>query len=251
MKKLLIVLVLLVAVVGVVVWRLYANLDSIVAQAIEETGTEVTGTAVAVSGVELQLLDGKAAVSGIDVANPPGFPSPSIFRLGRIAVAIDIESLSDGPIVIDELLVSQPQVFLEMNGENRSNLKALKNNIDSYATADAAQSGASTATQDTALRFIIRKLVFDGGHLSASSALAPDKPAATDLPGFEMTDLGKARGGATAGQLAGEILERLIKQAGRAAGQAGMDAAQRELKDKARDKLEDKFGGALNGILEK
>jgi hypothetical protein len=138
-----------------------------------------------------------------------------------------------------------------MNSENRSNLKALKNNVDNYTAAAGAPDEENTGAEGAAPRFIIRNLVFEGGQLSATSALAPDKPSAVDLPGFEMTDLGKAGGGATAGSLAREILERLIREAGRVAGQAGMNAAQREIKEKARDKLEDKFGGALDGILQK
>jgi hypothetical protein len=251
MKKVLIGLVLVVAVIGILLWQLYANLDSIVEQAVEEIGTDVTGTAVAVDNVELQLLEGKAGMAGLEVSNPPGFSGPAIFRLGRIAVSLDIESLKDGPIVIDELRVSQPQVFLEMNSENQSNLTVLRHNIETYQGTPEAGTTTESADQPAAapVKFIIRKLAFEGGRLSATSALAPDKPVAADLPGFEMADLGKAAGGATGEQLAREILARLIQEAGRAAGQAGIDAAKQELGEKAREKLDKKFGGALDGIL--
>jgi len=252
MKKVMIGLVVLVAVIGIVVWQLYANLDTIVKRAIEDTGTKVTGTAVAVSDVELQLLEGKAALSELEVSNPPGFSDPTIFRLGKIAVSIDIESLKGGPIVIDELLVSQPQVFLEMNEENQSNLNVLKKNVESYTASVTSPTGGKEAPEEAeAVKFIIRKLVFEGGNLSATSALAPDKPVAVALPGFQMTSLGQARGGATSGELAREILARVIDEAARAARQAGVDAAKNELKQKAQEKLEKEFGGALNGVLGK
>ncbi len=250
MKKTLIVLAVLVAVIAVVVWRLYVNLDAIVARAIEDVGSDVSGTAVSVSGVKLQLLDGKAGVSGIKVANPPGFTGQTIFMLDDIALAIDVASLKKEPVIIDRLAVAQPQVFLELNEEGQSNLNVLKKNVQSYSASRATPADAEQADTPP-LKFIIRKLVFEGGRVSASTTLRPDKPVITDLPPFEMTDLGKASGGASGEAIAKEILERLTQQAARAAGRAGVEAAKQELKQKAREKLDKKFDGALDGLLGK
>lgn len=250
MKKALIAVLVLIVVVGILLWRVYANLDVIVAGAIEDVGTRVSGTSVHVDGVELQLLDGKAAISGLNIANPPGFSGPDIFRLGQIAVAIDIESLKEGPIVIDRLQVSQPQVFMEMNEENRSNLDVLRKNVQSYTGTTTSPTGEEQPAEAAGepVKLIIRKLVFEGGSLSASSALA-GKSASVELPGFEMSGLGSAGGGATAAQLAQEILDRLIRQAAQAASKAGLDVARQKLEEKAKQQLDDKFGDKLKGVL--
>ncbi len=257
MKKVLIVLGILVVVVGILLWRVYANLDKIVAKVIEDVGTEVTQTAVRVGGVELDLLNGKAGLMQLSVANPAGFSSPHIFSLELISVAIDVESVSSNPIIVDEIVVKQPRVAYEMNTQGTSNLDVLKKNVSAYsASRDNAGGGAAKqepgqepAGQDEEIKLIIRKLHFDGGELNASSALRPDKPVKAALPAFTMNNIGQSSGGATSEQIAQEVLDRLVRQATDAAKKAGMDRLADELQDKASEKLGDKVGGALKGLL--
>jgi len=255
MKKVLIGLGILVVVLGIVLWRVYANLDKIVAKVIEDTGTEVTQTAVRVGGVDLDLLNGKAGLSQLSVANPAGFSSPQIFSLERVSVAIDVKSISSNPVIIDEIVVRQPRVTYEMNKQGTANLDVLKKNVEAYSTSRDAGSGSATKERESEgqegeeLRLIIRKLNFEGGELNASSALRPDKPVKVKLPAFSMSNIGQSSGGATSSQVAKEVLDRLVRQAGDAAAKAGADKLADELKDKAKDKLGDKVGGALKGLL--
>jgi hypothetical protein len=255
MKKVLIGLGILVVVLGIVLWRVYANLDKIVAKVIEDAGTEVTQTAVRVGGVDLDLLNGKAGLSQLSVANPAGFSSPQIFSLELVSVAIDVKSISSNPVIIDEIVVRQPRVTYEMNKQGTSNLDVLKKNVEAYSTSRDAGSGSATKEQESEgqegeeLRLIIRKLNFEGGELNASSALRPDKPIKARLPAFSMSNIGQSSGGATSSQIAKEVLNRLVRQAGDAAARAGADKLADELQDKAKEKLGDKVGGALKGLL--
>ena len=256
MKKVFIGLGVLVVVLGIVLWRVYTNLDQIVARVIEDVGTEVTQTAVRVAGVDLDLLNGKAGLSQLSVANPAGFSSPQVFSLELVSVAIDVNSLSSNPIIIDEIVVRQPRVAYEMNKQGTSNLDVLKKNVESYSASrdtgtgtGAAKEGQEPAGKGEEIRLIIRKLRFEGGELNASSALRPDKPLDVALPAFTMSNIGQASGGATSEQIAKEVLDRLVKQAADAASKAGVDKLTDELKDRAAEKLGDKAGGALKGLL--
>jgi hypothetical protein len=262
MKKVLIGLGILIVVVGIVLWRVYANLDKIVAKVIQDVGTEVTQTAVKVGGVELDLLNGKAGLSQLSVANPAGFSSPEIFSLGLVSVVIDVKSVSSNPIIIDEIVVKQPRVAYEMNQQGTSNLDVLKKNVESYSASRDSGSGTATEQQEPAteqqepagpegeeIKLIIRKLSFEGGELNATSALWPDKPVKARLPAFTMSNIGQASGGAASDQIAKEVLDRLVKQAMDAASKAGVDKLTDDLKDRATEKLGDKVGGALKGLL--
>jgi len=254
MKKVMIGLGILVVVLGIVLWRVYANLDKIVAKVIEDVGTEVTQTAVRVGGVDLDLLNGKAGLSQLSVANPAGFSSPQIFSLELVSVAIDVESISSNPILIDEIVVRQPRVAYEMNQQGTSNLDVLKKNIADYSASRDTGSGGASQEQEPAdkaeeIRLIIRTLRFEGGELSASSALRPDKPVKASLPAFTMNDIGQSSGGATSEQIAKEVLNKLVRQATDAAKKAGVDRLTDELQEKASEKLGDKVGGALKGLL--
>jgi len=255
MKKVLIGLGVLVVVLGIVLWRVYANLDKIVAKVIEDVGTEVTQTTVRVGGVELDLLNGKAGLAQLSVANPAGFSSPQIFSLELVSVAIDVGSVSSNPIIINEIVVRQPRVTYEVNQQGTSNLAVLKKNVDSYSASRDTGSGSATKEPESEgqegeeIRLIIRKLSFEGGELNATSALRPDKPIKAKLPAFSMSNIGQSSGGATSGQIAKEVLDRLVRQAGDAAARAGADKLADELQDRAKEKLGDKVGGALKGLL--
>jgi hypothetical protein len=255
MKKVMIGLGILVVVLGILLWRVYANLDKIVAKVIEDVGTEVTQTAVRVGGVELDLLNGEAGLSQLSVANPAGFSSPHIFSLELVSVTIDVESVSSEPIIINEIVVRQPRVAYEVNKQGTSNLDVLKKNVEGYSASRETGTGTATEQQESAgqegeqVRLIIRTLQFDGGELTATSALHPDKPVKASLPAFTMNNIGESSGGATSEQIAQEVLDRLVRQAADAATKAGVDKLTDELQDRAREKLGDKVGGALKGLL--
>ena len=256
MKKVFIGLAVIAIVLGALLWWLGANLDGIVKKVIEDVGTDVTQTSVDVSGVGIKLLDGKAAISGLSVANPPGFSNPNIFTLDKVSVEIDIKSVNSNPIIINEILVRQPQVFYEMNKDQTSNLDVLKKNVASYSASSSSSSSPSDADKEAEtsekgeeLKLIIKKLNFEGGHLSAVSALAPDKKIEADLPAFHMSNLGQSTGGATSDQLAKQIMDRLIKQAVDVAAKAGVDQLTDELQKKGKEALDEKVGDTLKGLF--
>jgi hypothetical protein len=256
MKKVFIGLAVIAIILGALLWWLGANLDGIVKKVIEDVGTDVTQTSVDVSGVGIKLLDGKAAISGLSVANPPGFSNPNIFTLDKVSVEIDIQSINSNPIIINEILVRQPQVFYEMNKDRTSNLDVLKKNVASYSASSSSSSSPSDADKEAAtgekgeeLKLIIKKLSFEGGHLSAVSALAPDKKIEADLPAFHMNNLGQSTGGATSDQIAKQIIDRLVKQAVDVAAKAGVDQLTDELKQKGQKALDEKVGDTLKGLF--
>ncbi len=253
MKKVFIGLAVIAVVLGALLWWLSANLDGIVKKIIEDVGTEVTQTAVNVSGVEIKPLDGKASLSGLSVANPPGFSSANIFTLDKVSVEIDIKSINSNPIIINEILVRQPQVFYEMNKEQVSNLDILNKNVAGYSASGSSSQGSKKAApaseKGEEIKLIIRKLRFEGGQLSAVSALAPDKKIEASLPAFQMNNLGQSTGGATSEQIAKQVIDRLVKQAVDAAAKAGVDQLTDELKEKGMKALDEKVGGALKGLF--
>jgi len=255
MKKIFIGLAVLVIVLGIVLWRVYANLDVIVGNLIEEAGSEVTQTSVKVSGVELDLLAGKAGLSELSVANPAGFSDPQVFSLEKVAVEIDIESLGSNPVIINEILVRQPKVFYEMNKDGKSNLDVLKKNVESYSASGSSAADTKEAqpsdSKGEEIKLIIKKLAFEGGHLNASSALTPDKKIEADLPAFHMTNIGQSSGGATSDQIAKAVMNELVRQAADAAARAGVDKLADDLKAKGQEKLDEELGGALKGLMGK
>jgi len=129
MRKVLIgMLVLLVVVAGVVYYAL-SNLDEIVKEVIEKTGTSVLGTPVTVQSVDIAVSEGRGTIKGLSVANPPGYSSEPAFAFAEIT--IDIASVR----VIERIYAEAPEIRLESKGA-QSNLKTLLDNISETRGGD-------------------------------------------------------------------------------------------------------------------
>lgn len=240
MKKFFIgvVLLIIIAIAGSVYYVL-TNLDSLVEAAIEKYGSEATQTAVLVDGVKIDLTDGAAGITGLTVGNPDGYALPYAFSLGEIRVAIDLESLQDEPYIINEITVLAPQVFVEINEDNKTNLNALKKNLSSGSTSAAGGEKSSTTADGSAKepRLIIRRVTFADGNIQARIAALNNKELQLKLPGLDMANLGGTKG-ATATELASEILKRLTERASDVVKKDIIDAELNKLKAEAQEKID-------------
>jgi hypothetical protein len=201
-----IVLALVLAVAGTAVYVL-TNLNSIVKAAIEKYGAQATKTAVRVSSVKIQLRNGEGAVFKLKVANPPGFFSPSIITLDDISVRIDVSSVTSTPIVIDNILISGPEVFSEIREDGTTNVDILRKNLRSSGSSreEHPQKGKE-------IKLHVRKLVFEKGKVHVRIAKLVDKPYSVELPRLELTDIGK-HGGATPAEIARIMATALVEEA--------------------------------------
>lgn len=237
-KKVLIVVGVLLLVVAGAIFYVITNLDSIVKAAIEKYGSEATKTAVRVSSVKIRLSAGSGEIGGLTVANPRGFSSPYIFRLGKISAKIDTHSITSSPIVIDELRISSPQVVYELNQGLDSNISVLKKDIQASSASSAKKVGKEKPGNKE-IRIVIKKLVIDSGNIEAHAAAFKDRPQSVTLKHFEMTNVG-GRDGATPARIAEEILTTLVKEVGGAVVQAGMEK-----------NVKNEVGRAVKRLLEK
>jgi len=237
MKKIILstILLIIIAIAGGVYYVL-TNLDSLVEEAIETYGSQATRTAVRVDGVSISLGEGSAAITGLTVGNPAGYVQPNAFSLGQVRAGIDLESLQEEPYVINEIAVLSPQVFVEINKDNKTNLNELKNNL--LPGKPAAEPSAKEDTSSGAgPRLIIRKVQFEGGKILARVAALDNKEYELDLPALNMSNLGGSKG-ATATELAREIVTRLTDSATKVVKQKIIDGKLAEIKAEARAKID-------------
>jgi len=241
MKKIIpgIVLVIIIAIAGGVYYVLN-NLDNLVKIAIETHGSEATQTAVRVDQVKIDLGSGAAAISGLSVANSKGFTLPLAFSLGEIRVGIDLQSLQEEPYIIDEITVLAPQVFVEINKDNKTNLNELKKNLMRGVSAAKPEDKPQASADENATaepRLIIRKVVFADGTINARVAALDNKEYTLKLPAINMSNLGGSKG-ATPSELARDILNRLTDRASEEVKKKLIDAEMDKLKAKTRAKID-------------
>jgi len=262
MKKLMIGLVVVLLVVAGGLFFVWSSLDGIVKTAIETYGSEATQTQVSVADVKLKLEDGAGSISGLNVGNPSGFTDSHIFKLGSISTKIDTATVTENPVVIDELIISAPQVFYEINKAGASNLDALKKNLGPLSDSSASSSEKPASGDE--LKMVIRKLVVEKGQASMRIAALGDKQQSVSLPRIQLTDVGKKSGGATALEVAQVLSNAMLKNVQGAVMGAGVqqylgksaDELKKNLNKQAVEKLGgatggtgDPLGGAMKGLL--
>lgn len=217
-------------------FRVWSNLDAIVAGIIEDSGTQALKTPVAVAEVNIGLAQGKAAVSGLSIANPAGFTPAHLIALDSIAVDLDLESLGEEVIVLETVAIGAAAISYEINADGDSNMQALLDGIQ-----------GESQSQSPSVKLIIQALEFSGATVQVKSEVGPIKEQEIELPGFTLQQVGAAQGGATPEEIATEISERIAKDVISAAARAGVES----LIDAQKDKLKDKLGDKLKGILDR
>lgn len=219
----------------------FANLDRIVAAAIERYGSEATGTKVGVSSVRLDLKEGKGSIRNLSVGNPPGFSTPNAFRLEDISVALDTGSVTGNPVVIDQVTILSPRIAYEIDKDGRSNIELLKKNLQEGTAKDPA---GKPAADKKGKKVVIRSLVIDKGEIAIRVAALSGKPLSAVLPRIELKNLG-GKGGDSPGDIAKQVLGPLVNQVAAAVSGAGIgqylgkgaDELKRTLEEAAKGKV--------------
>lgn len=251
MKKILLIVVLLiVAIVGAVLYYVFTNLDAIVKAAIEQVGSQTTQTAVRVDKVKITLSDGAAAIDGLSIGNPGGFESRHAFVLGAIETRIDINSLTKGPITIDKVIVRKPQVFYEMNKDRKSNLNELYKNIAASTGSSSGGGAKQPAAKSDEPKLIIRQFLLSGATLEATVAPLNGKKYMLKLPTIDLRNLG-GKNGATPSEISRQVLDTITQRALAAVKQAGIDRKVQALKSEAQQKLDAKKSAVESRAKEK
>ncbi len=252
MKKwIAIVGLLVVAALGVGVFTLLRSLDAIVEAAIEKYGSEITGTTVRVASVEIILTDGRGTIRGLTIANPPGFSSGSAFSLGEITLDIEPNSVTENPVVIDEVRVLAPQVAYELDANLGSNIQTILDNIERHVGSGRSSSGgggdgdATGNAQGPEVRLAVKRFTFEKGEVEADASAVGGETLKVELPPLGMRNLGGSRG-APPGDIGSEVLEAYTRVVVKT---VGMQQAKKQLDKVIDDRLEGEEGKAAKKLL--
>lgn len=200
-----------VVIVVAVAYFLYASLDSIIADAIEEYGSRYTGTAVDVDRVQLDLTSGKGEISGFSVANPTGFATPRAIEVGTITLAVDVATITSNPIVIKEIVIDKPRVTYEV-GADGNNIDALIKNVEHNTASDEGTSADTGGAEgDSGRKLIIQNLYVRGGEVSVSATVLEGRTMTADLDDIHLRNIGEGEGGVTEERVAAILAASLFK----------------------------------------
>lgn len=239
MKILLIVLAVIVVAVVIGAYLLISNIDSMVADLIEKRGSEATGTAVTVSGVEISLGEGSGSIDGLAVASPEGYDADEAFSFENITVDIDVQSIRSDPIVLDEVRIIAPLVNVEAKESGMTNIDEIRRNIE-----EMAGDGGEPAGEQQNIR--IDRFVMERGRIEFDGSDLGIEHQSIDLPGLTMENVG-GETGSTGAEIARTIMKALVRQV---TGQIASSRIEDLMKEKLGDDAAEKAKGLLDKITE-
>ena len=131
MKKIALVFVFLVAVLGGLTYWFFENLDDFIKSYMVEYGSKMTKTDVEVDSVKTDISKGEIIINRIGIENPKGFSNNEAFEVKKVKININKETLNQDVIEIPLVLINNPEIIYEYNGK-KTNFNVLKDNIQNY-----------------------------------------------------------------------------------------------------------------------
>ncbi len=250
-----IALSLITAVVVVVVAVLLyvaASLDSLVKQGIETYGSRIVGAPVRVGSVEISLSSGRGTLRDLSISNPEGFSDGEALRLGEITLDIQPSSLTQGPLVIQEVKILAPEVNAEVSASGSTNIDELRRNLSAYAGTSSDGGSAtepSPAAEDITPppRLRIDALTFADGKLTADTTAVGGDVRVLELPPLRLSGLG-GENGQPIDVIAKSVLDAYTRGVASAVGKSIAASRTEKLID---EKVGGELGEAAKGLLDR
>lgn len=224
MKRIILIgLVVLVVVIGGGVYWFLSSLDGIVKAAVEQVGSEVTGTQVTLGDVEISLTDGRGSLRNFRMTNPKGFAEGDAFKFDEVRVTIDVASVTGDPVIIKEVLIQGPDISYALLDDGKSNLNEIKKNADQYGGSGGG-SGNGAAGGGEGPKIVIENLYLRDGKVGVSAPGLIDETLSAPLPDIHLTDIGKEGNGATPAEIAQQTIDAIVASADKAVGSLDVEA---------------------------
>jgi hypothetical protein len=245
MKKtlgLMLVALLVVAVVGYVTMQFF--LGSIVKAGVNKFGPSITQTKVELQGANLSPLTGSGTLTGLAVGNPEGWAPGNAFFLGKVHVSMKPFSVFGDHIVIDEIVIEQPEFTYDTKIVS-SNISDLLKNIEKSMGGENA-GNQPKAKNGKPLKLEVKHFVLRNGRVTIGVVGAG---MTMPMPPVELTNVGTAEGGVTPAELAFAVMRSVtssvvvastdaLKKTGGTSGAAAAEAAKQ-----AAEAIKGLFGG--------
>lgn len=250
MKKLIIILggLLALLVIAGIVASFF--LGAIVTKGVNAFAPRITGTKVTLESARISPYSGAATLNGLFVGNPAGWKSDKAFSFAKVRASVAPSSLFGDCILVNEVYIDRPEFVYETKivGSNiKDLLRQIEKNIGA-APAEPLPSGEPAKTKT--LKFAVKKFRLE----NAVVTLGVGPTAITvPMPPLVLDNLGVKEGGITADEIAGKVMPAILVnitkavadsalKVGGASGAAATDALSGAAKQTG-ENLKKLFGG--------
>ena len=241
----------------------YFWLDAMIRSAIVNFGSQAFGTRVEVRDFRTRLLAGEVRLDGLVVANPQGYQSPEAFSFQQFRVKVNLASIFEPQLVIEEILIDGLHIDFEATLRGTSNLTDLQHNLERNlgggtaapetpepepATEPEAVAEAPAAEPEAAQTVLIRDFRLVNTEFSLSSALLKQS-VVLPLPEIHLTNLGDEE--TTRSEMLAFVYEKILLAVLEAVKQSNLDEALGESLEKLSAGLSEigqNLGAGLNQV---
>jgi hypothetical protein len=219
-------------------------LGSIVKKGVNHAGPKITQTSVVLEDAKISPFSGKGTLKGLTVGNPVGWTTPRAFYLGEVSLDMEPGSVTKDHIVINSVVIDQPEITFETKITS-SNLQDLLKNIQQSAGSTetsppagdkpAGDKPAEPVAEGKQVKLEVKSFRLQNAKVIVVS-MGTNVPV--EIPSLVMENLGTREGGLTPEELSAAVLKEVLAQ-----------VAQVGAKKAAEKGLFEKAGKELNKLL--
>ncbi|ORJ57550.1 hypothetical protein [Geothermobacter hydrogeniphilus] len=218
MKGLIKVLVALLVVVVAVFAGVLFYVDTIAKKAIEYGGSQALGVPTSLQQIHISLFGGEASLTGLKVANPPGFSGDQFLSLGSGEVAVSLGSLTGDTIRIPKVRLADIVVNLEQDGK-KNNIQPLLRNAKAASGGASSGRKAPAASEGSGKKFIVDRFTIENVRVTAHlAALGQSSKINLVLPKIELKNLGADKGGMPMEEMIQKVVQAILDAAANSSG---------------------------------
>lgn len=160
----LVVLVLVVA--GAGAWLINSALSADGRARLVAEASKTMGVPVGLKGLDADVgallrLKPSVVLTGLTVANPPGFSSGNLLEADRVSATVDFSAVLDKKIRMTSATIEEPRIVIESAADGRTNLSTILDGVKAKAASDAP--AAANAEAERATEFRVDRVDLIGG----------------------------------------------------------------------------------------
>lgn len=235
-----------ILVVGLVV--LYSSSGTLITRAITTAGPKILLTTVDLKETTIDATTGKGSLNGLVIGNPKGFKTESAFRMDKVEITLDMNSITSDTVIVKKVDVQSPEVTYELGGSG-SNINAIQNNVEMFVKrfSGDSKSDEKSSSQKSGTKMVIDHVYVKNGKVNISSTLLGGKSLSVPLPDIHLQGIGKNNNGATPGEVVKTIISALNKAILKAVAPLNLDKAG-EIAGKTIKGTKDLVEGTTKGV---
>jgi len=197
--------ILAIAVLAIVV---VLSLDSAIRKGIETVGSHSLGVDVRLKRAHLSIMKGRLTISGLEISNPEGFKTDTLFKVEQAGIAVRPRSLFKDEIAIKGIVLKTPSITVEQSASGTNMSKVLENIEGPGKKEPEPAEGKAEKT------YRIGVIRVKDASVTFSSFMTAKAPVTVPLPDIEMKDISSDDGtGLALAQVIQQVFQEMMKTA--------------------------------------